>query len=72
MLMVPAGATIAGAASVAWGTAVGESPEEGTAVADPDDAVVGVESLPPVVGAGVAVAEDPQATKRAATNRTKT
>ena len=58
MLMMPAGATIAGAASVAWGTAVG--------------AVVGVESLPPVVGAGVAVAEDPQATKRAATNRTKT
>jgi len=66
MWMVPAGATIAGGASVACGTAVGALPP-------PDEvaAVVGVGALlPPVEGTGVAVADEPQATSNAANNRT--
>jgi hypothetical protein len=61
MLMMQAGATIAGASSVASIGAVGALP----------DAVFGVGSLLPEA-AGVAVSEDPQATRRAATNRIKT
>ena len=61
MLMMQAGATIAGASSVASIGAVGALP----------DAVFGVRSLLPEA-AGVAVAEDRQATRRAATNRIKT
>jgi len=60
--MVPAGATIDGGASVASTAAVGVLP--GAAAA-----VVGVGSLPE--GNGVAVAEDPQATNKAAIIRTK-
>ena len=64
MLMAPAGATIAGAPSVASTDAVGALP---SAVA----AVVGVGPPPPLEAVGVAVAEEPQATKRAAISRNK-
>jgi len=66
MLMVPDGATIAGGASVAWGAAVGALPPPVEVAA-----VVGVgASLLPPVEAGVAVADEPQATSKAANNRT--
>ena len=67
--MVPAGATFAGGASVALGTAVGAlSLVDGADVGDVAD---GAEVSPPLVDSGVAVAEDPQANK-SATNKSTT
>ena len=66
MLIMPADSACAEETAVASGIAVGTPSEDGASVA----AVDGVS--PPVEGAGVAVAEDPQATRRAATNRINT
>ena len=70
MLIVPADSACAEGTAVASGIAVGAPPEDGASVAAL--AVVGDGVSPPVEGAGVAVAEDPQATRRAETNRINT
>ena len=65
MLITPAGAAFASGASVALGTAVGEL------ALLPEAGAVGAAGVsPPVEGAGVAVAEDPQANNSATNNRT--
>ncbi|PKB58844.1 MAG: hypothetical protein BZY83_04900 [SAR202 cluster bacterium Casp-Chloro-G2] len=61
ILMVPAGEVFTGVVLVASGFDVGVSP----------DVAVAVDSGLPVDDTGVAVAEEPQATSRAANNRTK-